>query len=156
MQKRGAVLSSANASYLISVSGSDIKTLLNEIQKLSSYADGSEITKDMIDRLAVKCLQSKIYDLSNAVVRGNYEKAYSVLDSLFAAKEDPIKVLSAISGCFVDMYRVKCAKRPVCRLMMFQIISVTAGVSSHSKTHLGTAHRSLFSVKKVNRCYNER
>ena len=64
----------------------------------------------MIDRLAVKCLQSKIYDLSNAVVRGNYEKAYSVLDSLFAAKEDPIKVLSAISGCFVDMYRVKCAK----------------------------------------------
>ena len=109
-KKRGAVLSSANASYLISVSGSDIKTLLNEIQKLSSYADGSEITKDMIDRLAVKCLQSKIYDLSNAVVRGNYEKAYSVLDSLFAAKEDPIKVLSAISGCFVDMYRVKCAK----------------------------------------------
>ena len=109
-KKRGAVLSSANASYLISVSGSDIKTLLNEIQKLSSYADGSEITKDLIDRLAVKCLQSKIYDLSNAVVRGNYEKAYSVLDSLFAAKEDPVKVLSAISGCFVDMYRVKCAK----------------------------------------------
>lgn len=85
-KKRGAVLSSANASYLISVSGSDIKTLLNEIQKLSSYADGSEITKDMIDRLAVKCLQSKIYDLSNAVVRGNYEKAYSVLDSLLPPK----------------------------------------------------------------------
>lgn len=79
-------MSSANASYLISVSGSDIKTLLNEIQKLSSYADGSEITKDMIDRLAVKCLQSKIYDLSNAVVRGNYEKAYSVLDSLLPPK----------------------------------------------------------------------
>lgn len=109
-KKRGAVLSAANASYLISVSGSEIKTLLNEIQKLSSYADGTEITKEMIDKLAVKCLQSKIYDLSNAVVRSNYEKAYSVLNSLFAAKEDPIKVLSAISGCFVDMYRVKCAK----------------------------------------------
>lgn len=109
-RKRGAELSQNNARYLISVSGCDIKTLLNEVQKLSAFANGAEITKEMIDKLAVKCLQARIYDLSNAVVRGNYDKAYAVLDSLFAAKEDPVKVLSAISGCFVDMYRVKCAK----------------------------------------------
>lgn len=109
-KKRGAVLSPKNAAYLISVSGNDIKTLLNEVIKLSAYADGGEITKEDIDSLAVKCLQARIYDLSNAVVKGNYDKAYTVLDSLFAAKEDPVKVLSAISGCFVDMYRVKCAK----------------------------------------------
>lgn len=109
-KKRNAALSADHARYLIAVSGSDIKTLLNEVQKLSAYADGGEITKDIIDRLAVRCLQARIYDLSNVMVRGNYDKAYSVLDSLFAAKEDPVKVLSAISGCFVDMYRVKCAK----------------------------------------------
>lgn len=109
-RKRGAELSQNNARYLISVSGCDIKTLLNEVQKLSAFANGAQITKEMIDKLAVKCLQARIYDLSNAVVRGNYDKAYAVLDSLFAAKEDPVKVLSAISGCFVDMYRVKCAK----------------------------------------------
>ena len=108
--QRGAELSQNNARYLISVSGCDIKTLLNEVQKLSAFANGAQITKEMIDKLAVKCLQARIYDLSNAVVRGNYDKAYAVLDSLFAAKEDPVKVLSAISGCFVDMYRVKCAK----------------------------------------------
>lgn len=109
-RKRGAELSQNNARYLISVSGCDIKTLLNEVQKLSAFANGAQITKEMIDKLAVKCLQARIYDLSNAVVRGNYDKAYAVLDSLFAAKEDPVKVLSTISGCFVDMYRVKCAK----------------------------------------------
>ena len=109
-RKRGAELSQNNARYLISVSGCDIKTLLNEVQKLSAFANGAQITTEMIDKLAVKCLQARIYDLSNAVVRGNYDKAYAVLDSLFAAKEDPVKVLSAISGCFVDMYRVKCAK----------------------------------------------
>lgn len=109
-KKRSAELSPNNARYLISVSGSEIKTLLNEAQKLSAYADGGEITKEGIDRLAVKSLQARVYDLSNAVVRGNYDRAYSVLDSLFAAKEDPIKVLSAVSGCYVDMYRVKCAK----------------------------------------------
>lgn len=109
-KKRGCELSHSNAVYLISVSGNDIKTLLNEVQKLSSYANGGEITKETIDRLAVKCLQAKVFDLSNAVVRGNYDKAYFVLDSLLAAKEDPVNILSVISRCFVDMYRVKCAK----------------------------------------------
>ena len=109
-KKRGAVLSSDNARYLISVSGSDIKTLLNETEKLSSYAQGQEITKQIIDKLAVKSLQAKVFDLSKAIVRGDYEKAYSVLNTLFEAKEEPVSVLAVISNCFIDMYRVKCAK----------------------------------------------
>lgn len=80
--KRGAVLSADNARYLISVSGTDIKTLLNETEKLSSYVNGGEVTKDIINRLAVKCLQARVYDLSKAIIKGDYEKAYSVLDTL--------------------------------------------------------------------------
>lgn len=109
-KKRGALLPPDNARYLISVSGSDIKTLLNETEKLSYYVNGGEITKDIINQLAVKCLQARVYDLSKAIVKGDYNKAYSVLDTLFAMKEDSISVLSVISGCYVDMYRAKCAK----------------------------------------------
>lgn len=109
-KKRGALLTSDNARYLISVSGSDIKTLLNETEKLSSFVNGGEITKDIINQLAVKCLQARVYDLSKAIVKGDYNKAYSVLDTLFAMKEESISVLSVISGCYVDMYRAKCAK----------------------------------------------
>lgn len=109
-KKRGAMLSTDNARYLISVSGSDIKTLLNETEKLSAYVSGGEITKDIINQLAVKCLQARVYDLSKAIVKGDYNSAYSVLDTLFAMKEDSIAVLAVISNCYVDMYRVKCAK----------------------------------------------
>lgn len=109
-KKRGALLTPDNARYLISVSGSDIKTLLNETEKLSSYVNGGEITKNIINQLAVKCLQARVYDLSKAIVKGDYNKAYSVLDTLFAMKEESISVLSVISGCYVDMYRAKCAK----------------------------------------------
>lgn len=109
-KKRGALLTSDNARYLISVSGSDIKTLLNETEKLSSFVNGGEITKDIINQLAVKCLQARVYDLSKAIVKGDYNKVYSVLDTLFAMKEESISVLSVISGCYVDMYRAKCAK----------------------------------------------
>lgn len=109
-KKRGTVLSSDNARYLISISGNDIKTLLNETEKLSSYVKEGEITKDIINRLAVKCLQAKVYDLSKAIVKGNYDLAYSVLDTLFAMKEEPISILAVISNCYIDMYRTKCAK----------------------------------------------
>ncbi len=109
-KKRGASLSADNARYLISISGSDIKTLLNETEKLSSYVNGGEITKDIINQLAVKCLQARVYDLSKAIVKGDYNTVYSVLNTLFAMKEDSISVLAVISNCYVDMYRVKCAK----------------------------------------------
>lgn len=109
-KKRGCTLDAANARYLISVSGNDMKTLLNELDKLSYFVNGEEITKDIIDNMATKCLQARIYDLSKYVVSGNSDLAYSVLDTLFAMKEEPVIILSVISGVYVDMYRVKCAK----------------------------------------------
>lgn len=109
-KKRGAEISTAAANYLISVSGNDIKALLSEANKLSAYSNGGEITREMIDSLAVKSLSARVYDLSNAVVRSRYDDAFKILDFLFATREDPSFILSAAANCFVDMYRVKCAR----------------------------------------------
>ncbi len=109
-KKRGSLLDINNAKYLISVAGNDMKILLNELDKLSYFSQGKEITKDIIDNMASKCLQARVYDLSKAVVAGNADKAYEVIDTLFGMKEDPILILAVIGGVYVDMYRVKCAK----------------------------------------------
>lgn len=109
-KKRGSNLSIDNAKYLITVSGNDMKILLNELDKLSGFCMNSEITRDIIDNMATKCLQARVYDLSKAVVSGNADNAYSVLDTLFSMKEDPILMTAVIGGVYVDMYRVKCAK----------------------------------------------
>lgn len=113
-KKRGSVLDMNNAKYLVSVSGNDLKNLLNELDKLSYFAQDREITKDIIDNMATKCLQARVYDLSKSVVAGNSDMAYSVLDTLFNMKEDPILILAVIGGVYVDMYRVKCAKTAGC------------------------------------------
>ena len=109
-KKRGATLDINDAKYLISISGNDIKNLLNELDKLTGFVNGGVITKDIIDNMATKCLQARVYDLSKFVVAGNTDKAYGVLDTLFGMKEDAIVIASVISGVYVDMYRVKCAK----------------------------------------------
>lgn len=109
-KKRKAVLQPDVARYLISVSGSDIETLLHETEKLSMYVNGGEITKDLVDKMATKCLQARVYDLSKWILKGDCTGASEVLGTLFELGEDPIGVLAVIANCYVDMYRVKCAK----------------------------------------------
>ncbi len=109
-KKKGTVITPERARYLISVVGSDMKTVLNETEKLCNFVGDKEITKDIIDSIAVKCLAARVYDLSKAIVKNNYEMAYGVLDTLFNQKENPITILSVIISCYVDMYRCKCAK----------------------------------------------
>ena len=109
-KKRSCTISPDNARYLISVSGNDIQTLFSELEKICAYCSGREITKQDIDKLAVKSLQARVYDLSKFILAGNGDKAFSVLNTLFAQKEEPIAILAVISSCYIDMYRVKCAK----------------------------------------------
>ena len=63
VKKSGCTIDSANAQYLISVVGNDLKTILNETEKICNSLDGGEITRKTIDSLAVKCLQARVYDL---------------------------------------------------------------------------------------------
>lgn len=109
-KKRGSSIDINNAKYLISISGNDLKNLLNELDKLSYFAQGKEITREIIDNMAAKCLQARVYDISKALVTGDCDTAYKALDTLFGMKEDPILILAVIGGVYVDMYRVKCAK----------------------------------------------
>lgn len=108
-KKQNCVISSANAQYLITVVGNDIKTVFNELEKMCNFANG-EVTREIIDNLAVKSLQARVFDLSKFILKGDSDSAYKVLNTLFVQKEEPIAVLSVISSCYVDMYRVKCAK----------------------------------------------
>lgn len=109
-KKRGVQISQSDARYLVSVSGNDMLTLNNETDKLIEYVGRGEITREHINLLATKSLQARVYDLSKMILRGSYDKAYQVLGTLLKMNENEITLLNIISNCYVDMYRVKCAK----------------------------------------------
>lgn len=117
-EKAGCVLSKQNADKITEYAGQDVTQLLNEIEKLCAYALGrkqaeeneaAEITAEMIEELVPKTTETTVFLMSNALVAGNYEKAYSLLDTLFYQNEEPIAILGALSSAYVDMYRVKTA-----------------------------------------------
>ena len=106
---KGKLISRAAANKLVSLCGDDLTRLKNEVDKICSYSGGEEVSLEDIDKLATVNLESRIFDLSDAVLAGNGEKAFRVLDLLFYQKEEPIVMLYTLSNAYIDAYRVRVA-----------------------------------------------
>lgn len=105
--KRECTLSSQNAEYLINLVGDDMNNLLNELEKLCFYADKSEIKKEAIDSLAIRSVSARVFDLATDIIQGRNEKAFEVLKTLIAQKEEPVNINSQLINAYVDIYRAK-------------------------------------------------
>lgn len=107
--KRGCSLQGRTASRIVGLCGTDMDTLFNELEKLCAFAAGGEITPQMADLLTTKNLETRVFDLSKAILAGNYDRAFQVLNQLFEQNEEPVAILSVLSGAFLDLYRVRAA-----------------------------------------------
>ncbi len=108
-KENGKMISHLNASKIISYCGTDLNLLKNEVNKISAYAKGEEITLEDIEKLVTVSLETKIFALSDAVLNGNGQKAYTTLDLLFYQREEPIMMLYVLSTSYIDAYRIRVA-----------------------------------------------
>jgi len=107
--KKGSVLNKINARLLADSCTNNLTLLSNELNKLCAYADGGEITAEMIEKLTVKSLQAKIYALSDAVLNCKSDTAFTLLHALFYQKEEPIAIVSILGSAYIDIYRARVA-----------------------------------------------
>lgn len=117
-QKNGCELSSTCAAYLIDRCGDDLQLLASETDKLCAYAVEGVITKEQIDEIVCAVLQAKVFDLSRAILRGNFTQAMDLIDQLCQQREPAAKILAVLSNAFVDLYRGYCIRQaniPVAR-----------------------------------------
>ena len=91
--------------YLIEVSGTNLQNLINEIRKLIEFAgENGTIKKDDIDSLAVKQLESVIFELTDNLAIRKVDKAFEVLDNLIYQKEPLQKILITLYNHFKKLY----------------------------------------------------
>ena len=90
--------------YLIFRTDGLMTTLAGEIDKIAAYQQGPAITRGAIDAVVIPALSAQTFDISDAVVKEDFETALSKLQELYAMQTDPIAVLGAIGrscgGCF--------------------------------------------------------
>lgn len=106
--KQGCPMSENVASYLVEISGDSLNVLFNEIQKVCNFAgQGNEITRECVDRVAVRSLEANAFDLSKLILSHNAQGALELLHTLMLQKAEPIDLFGVILTSFVDIYRVK-------------------------------------------------
>lgn len=109
--KQKRLISPTNAEYLAEITGCDMNLASVESTKLCCYvAEGQEITREIIDAMVAKQLETNVYALVNTMTAGNKSQAFSLLDELFEQGADPVELLPALSSAYAEYYYAKAAK----------------------------------------------
>jgi DNA polymerase-3 subunit delta len=107
----GCSIAEEDLRHLVELCGEDMQQLTVESDKICALAFSHEgrITRQDIDALVARPVDSTIYDLARAVTAGHLREALGILDELFYSRVEPVVILSALSGAICDLYRAKTA-----------------------------------------------
>lgn len=98
--------------YFIECCGTSMQDLINEIRKLIEYAGANgTITKQDVDKLSIKQLDSVIFDLTDNLGKKDITKSLKVLDNLIYTKEPIQKILITLYNHFKKLYIAKMAEK---------------------------------------------
>lgn len=107
----GIVISREDARYLTERVLGNLTLVSEETAKLMSYVGtGNTIGRAEIDALVAKQLDTSVYELAAAINGGKQSEVFRIIDDLAFQRIDPIVILSALSGAYLDLYRAKLAK----------------------------------------------
>lgn len=97
--------------YFIETCGTNMQILINEIRKLIEYeGKNGTIKKEDIDKLSIKELESKIFDLTDNLGKRDITKALEMLKELLYNKEPIQKILITLYNHLKKLYIVKLAE----------------------------------------------
>lgn len=106
-EKQGAALSPEAATLLCARSRNRMDLLVSDLDRLSAYRYGGEITLDDVQSMCEKEPDAMAYELSGAVALGDGAKALRLISEYRAKREEPVAVLGALSSGHIDFYRAK-------------------------------------------------
>ena len=86
-------------SEIISLVGTDVQTLFNELEKLASAAANTgRITPDLVDELIGRSRELSNFDLGDHLLAGNRKKALETLHRLLEDGAEPVMLVGLIAG----------------------------------------------------------
>lgn len=110
LEKNGCTIGRREAEYLAEICLCDSAYINQEINKLSAYAQGREITMHDIDELCVKHIESDGYELAVNILSNNAKFVFNRLKELEMQNYDAFEIVSIIGFSMTDIYRAKLAR----------------------------------------------
>lgn len=106
-RKEGIKINVTNANYLANYCGTDLWKLSGEIEKLRTYAQDKEISKEMIEKITIPSLTASVFRLTDSIAEQNSRSAMETFKTLHESGEDVIKILFMIVRHFRILIQVK-------------------------------------------------
>lgn len=93
-------ISSQLCVYLIDITGGTMTALNSEIEKICAYSGAEEIVRSDIDAVTEPVLDAVVFEMTDRISEGAYEKAFQSLQELLKMQQEPLAILGAIGGHF--------------------------------------------------------
>lgn len=105
----GHEISAEDARYLVFLCGDLMNGLITEIGKIGAYAKAERVTRQDIDTVATPQLDAVVFQLTDAISMGNFDKAFSVMSDLLHMQETPIGLLAMLGWQLRRLYTARLA-----------------------------------------------
>lgn len=93
---------------LLSMSGEEMDTIYNELQKLIGYCyEKTEIEEEDVSLINVPTLNNRIFDMINNALRGKLATSLRQYHEMLLLKESPVKVLILMNRQYLQLLHIK-------------------------------------------------
>jgi len=93
-------ISNELSAYLIEITGGTMTALHGEIEKICAYSGADEIRKSDIDAVTEPVLDAVVFQMTDRIGEGSYEKAFLSLQTLLKMQQEPLAILGAVGNHF--------------------------------------------------------
>ncbi|MBR1393002.1 MAG: DNA polymerase III subunit delta [Ruminococcus sp.] len=108
-EKQGCSITKFDAEYLAERCLCDTSSIRQEITKLTSYAPGRQITRQDIDALCVRRVESDGFALAINILKGNASMVFNRIRELADQNLEAFEIVGAIAFSLNDLYRARLA-----------------------------------------------
>ena len=127
------------ASELIFLCGDLMTNLVGEIEKIGAYAKGDQITRRDIEAVATPQLDTVVFQMTDAIGEGKFDRAAQVLGELFQMQVKPEVIMAALGRNMRQLYSARLAME---RGKGASYVATLWGISSYPAEKLmGAARR---------------
>ena len=108
LARDGKKITRQTMEYFLERTGDEMENIRMELEKLICYTMGREvITKEDIDAVGTVHVNSRIFEMTAAIVAGNRTKAMELYEDLLTLREPPMRILFLIARQFNQLLLAK-------------------------------------------------
>lgn len=108
ISSNGYKMDKSTLSFFLNECGKNINNITNELDKLMLYKiDDKIITHDDISLLVIKNSEDSIYDLVNAILKGDTQKSINLYNDFILNGMDPSQIIVILSSQIRLLFQVK-------------------------------------------------